>query len=152
MAERYHEKDLENALITHITKFLMELGAGFSFVGRQYRIEVGNQEFYIDLLFYHLKLRCFVVIELKTGPFIPEYASKLNFYLNIVDDQLRHTSDHATIGILICKERNKIIAEYALRGINNPIGISEYELTQSIPDNLKGDLPSVEELERELER
>lgn len=152
MGERYHEKDLENALITHITKFLLELGAGFSFVGRQYRIEIGNQDFYIDLLFYHLKLRCFVVIELKTGPFIPEYASKLNFYLNVVDDHLRHSSDHATIGILICKERNKIIAEYALRGINNPIGITEYELTQSIPDNLKGDLPSIEDLERELER
>ncbi|SFW27401.1 PDDEXK nuclease domain-containing protein [Chitinophaga sancti] len=152
MGERYHEKNLEDALITHITKFLLELGAGFSFVGRQYKIEMGNQDFYIDLLFYHLKLRCFVVIELKTGSFIPEYASKLNFYLNVVDDKLRHTSDHVTIGILICKERNKIIAEYALRGINNPIGIAEYELTQSIPDNLKGDLPSIEELERELER
>lgn len=152
MGERYHEKDLENALITHITNFLLELGSGFCYVGRQYQIEIGNQDFYIDLLFYHLKLRCFVVIELKTGPFIPEYASKLNFYLNVVDDQLRHPADHTTIGILICKERNKVIAEYALRGISNPIGITEYELTQSIPDNLKGNLPSVEDIERELEK
>ncbi|HVI45803.1 MAG TPA: PDDEXK nuclease domain-containing protein [Chitinophaga sp.] len=151
MSERYHEKDLENALITHIKNFLLELGAGFSYVGQQYQIAIGNQDFYIDLLFYHLRLRCFIVIELKTGPFIPEYASKLNFYLNVVDDQLRHSSDQPTIGILICKERNKVIAEYALRGINNPIGIAEYELTQAIPDNLKGNLPSIEDLERELE-
>lgn len=128
----------------------MELGTGFSYVGRQYHLEVGGEGFYIDLLFYHLKLRCFVVIELKTGKFIPEYASKLNFYLNVVDDTLKHEADHPSIGILICKERNKVVAEYALRGINKPIGVSEYQLTESIPANLKGKLPTIEQIEQEL--
>ncbi|WP_132051565.1 PDDEXK nuclease domain-containing protein [Pseudocnuella soli] len=150
LGEAYKEKDLENALVEHITKFLLELGAGFSYVGRQYHLEVGGEDFYIDLLFYHLKLRCFVVIELKTGKFIPEYASKLNFYLNVVDDNLRHPTDGPSIGILICKERNKVIAEYALRGINRPIGVSEYELTENIPPSLKGKLPTVKEIEAEL--
>jgi predicted nuclease of restriction endonuclease-like (RecB) superfamily len=150
LGEEYLERDLENALIEHITKFLLELGAGFSYVGRQYHLEVGGEDFYIDLLFYHLKLRCFVVIELKAGKFIPEYASKLNFYLNVVDDKLRHDADGPSIGILICKERNKVVAEYALRGMAKPIGISEYELTEKIPGPLKGKLPTIKEIEAEL--
>jgi predicted nuclease of restriction endonuclease-like (RecB) superfamily len=152
LTEKYVEKDLEDALTQHITKFLLELGAGFTFAGRQYHLEVGGKDFYIDLLFYHLKLRCFVVIELKTGEFIPEYASKLNFYLNVVDDQLRHQSDNTSIGILICKERNKIVAEYALRGMTKPIGVAEYELVQQIPEALKGSLPTIEEIEQELQK
>lgn len=150
LSEEYFEKDLEGALVNHITKFLIELGAGFSYVGRQYHLEIGGEDFYIDLLFYHLKLRSYVVIELKTGKFIPEYASKLNFYLSAVDDLLKHPTDNPTLGILICKERNKIIAEYSLRDINKPMGIAEYELTQSIPENLKGNLPTIEEIEKEL--
>ncbi len=144
------EKDLEDALVTQITKFLLELGAGFSYVGRQYHLEVGGEDFYIDLLFYHLKLRCYVVLELKTGKFIPAYASKLNFYLNAVDDMLRHKADEPSIGILICKERNKVVAEYALRGINKPIGVSEYKLTEKIPAGLKGSLPTIKQIEQEL--
>jgi predicted nuclease of restriction endonuclease-like (RecB) superfamily len=150
LGEEYLEKDLENALIEHITKFLLELGAGFSYVGRQYHLEVGGEDFYIDLLFYHLKLRCFVVLELKTGRFVPEYASKLNFYLNVVDDTLKHKADSPSIGILICKERNKVVAEYALRGINKPIGVSEYQLTEKIPAAMKGKLPTIKQIEKEL--
>lgn len=129
----------------------MELGTGFSYVGRQYPIEAGGKDYSIDLLFYHLKLRCFVVIELKTGEFRPEYAGKLNFYLSVTDDLLKHPTDNDSIGILICKERNKVVAEYALRGIDKPIGITEYELTQAIPEKLKGSLPTIEEIEKELE-
>jgi hypothetical protein len=151
LSEEYLEKDLEDALVGHITKFLIELGAGFSYVGRQYHLEIGGEDFYIDLLFYHLKLRSYVVIELKTGKFIPEYVGKLNFYLSAVDDMLKHKNDSPTLGILICKERNKIIAEYSLRDINKPIGGAEYELTQSIPENLKGSLPTIEQIEKELE-
>jgi hypothetical protein len=119
-------------------------------VGRQYHLEVGGEDFYIDLLFYHLKLRCFVVLELKTGRFVPEYASKLNFYLNVVDDTLKHKADGPSIGILICKERNKVVAEYALRGINKPIGVSEYQLTEKIPAAMKGKLPTIKQIEKEL--
>jgi predicted nuclease of restriction endonuclease-like (RecB) superfamily len=151
LSEEYFEKDLEDALVNHITKFLLELGAGFSYVGRQYHLEIGGDDFYIDLLFYHLKLRSYVVIELKTGKFIPEYASKLNFYLSAVDDLMKHKTDNPTLGILICKERNKVVAEYSLRDINKPIGIAEYELTQSIPENFRGSLPTIEEIENELE-
>jgi predicted nuclease of restriction endonuclease-like (RecB) superfamily len=152
LSEEYFEKDLEDALVSHITKFLLELGAGFSYVGRQYHLEIGGEDFYIDLLFYHLKLRSYIVIELKTGKFIPEYASKLNFYLSAVDDMLKHKTDNPTLGILICKERNKVIAEYALRDINKPIGVAAYELTQAIPENFKGSLPTIEEIENELEK
>lgn len=151
LTDKYVEKDLEEALVNHITKFLLELGTGFSYVGRQYPIEVGGQDFFIDLLFYHLKLRCFVVIELKAGAFLPEYAGKLNFYLNVTDDVLKHATDNNSIGIIICKERNKVVAEYALRNIDKPIGITEYELTQAIPEQLKGSLPTIEEIEKELE-
>ncbi len=151
LSQEYVEKDLEDGLVNHIAKFLMELGAGFSYVGRQYPIEAGGKDYYIDLLFYHLKLRCFVVVELKTGEFTPEYTGKSNFYLNIVNDVLKHSTDSASIGILICKERNKVVAEYALRGINKPIEITEYELTQAIPEKLKGSLPTIKEIEKELE-
>lgn len=145
------ERDMEKALVEHITKFLLELGAGFAFVGKQYQLEVGGEDFYIDLLFYHLKLRCYVVVELKTTKFKPEYAGKLNFYLSAVDDLLKTKADKPTIGILICKEKNKIMAEYALKDIKKPIGVSEYKLTEAIPKEFKSSLPSIEELEKELE-
>lgn len=151
LTKEYNERDLENGLIEHITKFLLELGAGFSFLGRQYHLEIGDQDFYIDLLFYHVKLHCYVVIDLKVTPFQPEYAGKLNFYLSAVDDLLRSGQDQPSIGILICKDKNKTVAEYALRDIHKPIGVSEYQLTQSLPDELKSSLPSIEEIERELE-
>lgn len=152
LQDDYLEKDLENALINHITKFLLELGAGFAFVGRQYHLEVSDQDFYLDLLFYHLKLRAYIVIELKRGDFKPEYAGKLNFYLSVVDAQLKTEFDQPSIGLLICQDRDKVIAEYALKDIHKPIGISEYRLTDHIPNDLKGTLPTIEELERGLQR
>ncbi len=152
LSAKFNEQDLEKALTHHITQFLLELGAGFSFVGKQYEVIVGDHEYYIDLLFYHLKLRCFVVIELKVVEFQPEFAGKLNFYLNVIDDQLKHPADQPTIGIIICKTKNSIEAEYALRGIEKPIGISEYELNKILPEQLKGSLPSIEELESELNK
>jgi predicted nuclease of restriction endonuclease-like (RecB) superfamily len=150
LTETHFEKELEDGLVGHMTKFLLELGNGFSYVGRQYPLNIGGEEFYIDLLFYHLKLRCFVVIELKTGKFLPEYAGKLNFYLNAMDDTLKHESDKPTIGILICKEKNKVVAEYALKGIEKPIGISEYQLTKAVPSDLKSSLPSIAQIEHNL--
>jgi predicted nuclease of restriction endonuclease-like (RecB) superfamily len=150
IGEEAHERDLERELVKHITSFLLELGAGFSFVGKQFHLEVGGEDFYLDLLFYHLKLRCYMVIELKTGPFRPEYAGKLNFYLSAVDDMLRHESDAPSIGLIICKDKNRLIAEYALRDISKPVGISEYRLVEAIPEELKGSLPTIEELEAEL--
>ena len=141
------ERDLENALIANIQKFLLELGVGFAFVGRQYHLEIGGQDFYIDLLFYHLKLRCFVVIELKTGEFKPEFAGKMNFYLSAVDDLLKHEKDEPSIGLILCKSKNKFIAEYALRDLQKPIGVSEMQILQALPENLKGSLPTIEELE-----
>lgn len=150
LEEPFHERELETELIRHLEKFLLELGQGFAFVGRQYRVEVGEEDYYIDLLFYHLKLRCYVVIELKKGSFKAEYAGKMNFYCNVVDDRLRHLDDKPTIGLILCQDRKTVLAEYALRGIDKPIGISEYELTRALPDNLKSALPSIEEIEREL--
>ncbi|MBS0263751.1 MAG: DUF1016 family protein [Planctomycetes bacterium] len=146
------ERDLELALIDHIQKFLMELGAGFAFVGRQVPLAVGDGDFYLDLLFYHLKLRCFVVIDLKMEKFSPEDAGKMNFYLSAVDDQMRHPDDQPSIGLILCKRRDKIIAEYALRDILKPIGVSEWQtkLVQSLPTNLRGSLPTIEEIELEL--
>lgn len=146
----HNERELEQALVTHITDFLVELGAGFAYVGKQVHLEVGDQDFYLDLLFYHLKLRCYVVVELKTGDFKPEYAGKLSFYLTAVDKQLKADQDNATIGLLLCKNRNKIIAEYALSDNSKPIGISEYQLNQALPDNFKSNLPSIKEIELEL--
>ena len=126
------------------------LGAGFAFVGRQVHVEVGDKDFYIDLLFYHLKLRCYVVVELKAGEFQPEYAGKLNFYLSAVDSQLRHPSDNPSLGLLLCKNRDKVVAEYALRDMNKPIGVAEYQLVQALPKELQTDLPRIEDIESEL--
>jgi predicted nuclease of restriction endonuclease-like (RecB) superfamily len=146
----FHERELETGLIAHLEKFLLELGHGFAYVGRQYHLDIGEQDFYIDLLFYHLKLRCFVVIDLKRGDFKPEYAGKMNFYCNVVDDNLRHTSDQSTIGLILCQQPNQVVAEYALRGVNNPIGVSGYELTRALPRELQTSLPSIEQIEEEL--
>ena len=148
--EPFRERELETELVRHVEKFLLELGSGFAFVGRQYHLDVGEQDFYIDLLFYHLKLRCFVVIELKRGPFKPEYAGKLSFYCTVVDDYLRHEQDQATIGLILCQNKNKIMAEYALSGIKTPLGISDYTLTKALPQELKSSLPSIEEIEKAL--
>ncbi len=147
------EAELEQKLIDHIQKFLLELGQGFAFVGRQVHLELGNQDFYIDLLFYHLKLRCYVVVELKAGDFQAEYVSKLNLYLNVVNDTLRHVEDKPSIGLLLVKSKNKIVVEYALAGFTNPIGVANWEkqIINSLPDNLKDSLPSIEEIEKELE-
>lgn len=147
IGEEAKERDLEKALLEQIRAFLLELGVGFAFVGSQYYLEVGGEDFYIDLLFYHLHLRCFVVIELKIGEFQPEYAGKMNFYLSAVDDLLRHKDDHPSIGIILCKAKNKVIAEYALRDTRKPIGVSGYKLTETLPKSLKGELPSIKELE-----
>jgi len=144
------ERELELGLIEHLSKFLVELGAGFAFVGRQFHVEIEDDDFYIDLLFYHLRLRCFVVIELKRGAFKPEYASKLNFYLNVVDDKMRHADDKPSIGLILCQEKKRLIAEYSLRGMNKAIGVSEYQLTRNLPRNLKGSLPTIEEIEKEF--
>lgn len=142
-----HERDLESALIRHMEKFLIELGSGFSFVGRQYHVEVGGDDFYIDLLMYHLKLRSFVVIELKTDKFKPEYAGKMNFYLSAVDELLKHSSDNPSIGLILCKTKNQVQAEYALRDLSKPIGLAEYRLDEAIPADLKAELPTIAELE-----
>lgn len=151
MTKEYNERDLESGLIKHITHFLLELGAGFAFVGRQLQIQVGERDFFIDLLFYHTRLHCYVVVELKAVDFEPEHTGKLNFYIKAVDSQLRKEGDQPTIGILLCKSKDKLVAEYALSDIHKPIGVSEYQLTQSLPDDLKPSLPSVEDIERELE-
>ena len=150
LKERHDERELENALIEHITRFLLELGAGFSYLGRQYKLEVDGDEFFIDLLFYHVRLHCYVVVELKTVKFKPEFAGKLNFYISAVDDILKAEQDHPTIGILICKSKKATVVEYALRNINKPIGVSEYTITQNLPEELKSSLPSIEEIEAEL--
>lgn len=141
---------MELGLIEHLSKFLVELGTGFAFVGRQVHLDVGGEDFYLDLLFYHLRLRCFVVIDLKRGAFKPEYASKMNFYLNVVDDQKRHSDDQPSIGLILCQDKKSLVAEYALRGMTKAIGISEYQLTRTLPKKLKGVLPTIEEIEKEL--
>jgi len=150
LEEPFHERELETGLVQHLEKFLLELGQGFAFVGRQYRLDVGDEDFYIDLLFYHLRLRSFVVIDLKTGPFKPEYAGKLNFYCSVVNDRLRHPTDQPTIGLILCQTKDRVLAEYALSGIDKPIGVSSYELTRALPASLKSALPAVEEIEAEL--
>jgi predicted nuclease of restriction endonuclease-like (RecB) superfamily len=145
-----HERDLERGLLEHLREFLLELGVGFAFVGSQYRLELGGNEFYLDLLFYHLKLRAYVVVDLKLGPFQPEFAGKMNFYLSAVNNLLRHPDDQPSIGLILCKTRDRIVAEYALQDVSKPIGISEYQLAAALPDTLKGTLPTIEELESEL--
>ncbi|HQS84910.1 MAG TPA: PDDEXK nuclease domain-containing protein [Alphaproteobacteria bacterium] len=144
------ERDIEHALTSHITKFLLELGKGFAFVGRQVPITLEDEEYFIDMLFFHLKLRAYVVVEIKATKFRPEHTGQLNFYLNLVDQNLKGPTDNASIGLLLCKSRSKIVAEYALQGIEKPIGISEYDLTKAIPDKLIGCLPSIEEIEFEM--
>ncbi len=144
------EREIENALLKHITEFLLELGAGFAFVGRQVLLDVAGDEFFIDLLFYHLKLRCYVVIELKGGKFKPEHLGQLSFYLAAVDAQVKHPQDAPTIGLLLCKSKNKVVAEYALRNNTQPLGVAEYQLLDSLPEELQTSLPSIEQIEREL--
>ena len=150
LTEKHNERELEDALTENITKFLLELGAGFAYVGRQVPLNIDGTDYPVDLLFYHLKLRCFVTIELKTVKFVPETAVKISFYLSAIDDLMRHPTDNPTIGLIICKDKNNLVAEYALRGINQPIGISEYQLTKIFPEQFKGSLPSIADLEEEL--
>jgi len=141
------EHNIEEQLTKHITQFLLELGTGFAFIGRQYKLEIGGKDFYIDLLFYHTKLNCYIVVELKIKSFRPEHAGKLNFYLSAVDDILKTETDNPTIGIILCQKKNKIEAEYALRGLSQPIGVAEYQLSKAVPENIKSELPSIEEIE-----
>lgn len=150
VTDEAHERDIENALVTHVRDFLIELGQGFAFVGSQVPFAIDDQEFFIDLLFYHLHLRCFVVIELKANNFKPEHTGQLGFYLSAVDDLMKKESDNPTIGILLCKSKSKIVAEYALRSMKAPIGISEYTLSKALPLELKSRLPSVQQIEMEL--
>lgn len=147
-----HERDLERGLLMHLRDFLLELGVGFAFVGSQYHLEVGGEDFYLDLLFYHLRLRRYVVIDLKIGGFKPEYAGKMNFHLSAADDLLRQAGDgdQPSIGIILCRTRNRTIAEYALRDLHAPLGIATYRLTQALPDDLRGSLRTIDELERTL--
>lgn len=150
LGDEAQEREIHRGLLLHLQKFLTELGAGFAFVGSEVHLEVEGDDFFIDLLFYHLKLRCYVVIELKATDFKPEYAGKLNFYLSAVDDLLRHPDDQPSIGLIICRGKKGLVAEYALRDMNKPIGIAEHRLRATLPEKLKGQLPTVEELESEL--
>ena len=150
LTDEAQERAVEGALVTHVTEFLLELGAGFAFVGRQVMLDVAGDEFFIDLLFYHLKLRCYVVIELKGGKFKPEHLGQLGFYLTAVDAQVKHAQDGPTIGLLLCKNKNKVVAEYALRNNTQPMGVAEYQLVDSLPAELQTSLPSIEQIEREL--
>ena len=150
LTDKAQEREIENALVKHVTEFLLELGAGFAFVGRQVLLDVGGDEFFIDLLFYHLKLRCYVVIELKAGKFKPEHLGQLGFYLTAVDAQIKHPQDGPTIGLLLCRSQNKVVAEYALRNNAQPLGVAEYQLLESLPAELQTSLPSIEQIEREL--
>ena len=144
------EREVEQALVNHITQFLLELGVGFAYVGRQVHLEIGGDDFFIDLLFYHLKLRCYVVIEIKSGKFKPEHLGQLGFYMTAVDKEMKDKQDASTIGLLLCKSKNKIVAEYALHNYSKPVGIAEYHIEKSLPEELKTSLPSIEQIEREL--
>jgi predicted nuclease of restriction endonuclease-like (RecB) superfamily len=150
LGERYRDQDIEKQLIQHISKFLLELGKGFAFIGNQYLLNIADQDYYLDLLFYHTKLKCYVVIELKNTRFIPEVAGKLNFYLSAVDGLIKDESDNPTIGILLCKDKNNIEAEFALRDMNKPMGVSELRLVQSLPEDLQSSLPTIAEIEKEF--
>ncbi len=147
----FREKELELKLIENMEKFLLELGSGFAFVGRQYKLEVGNDDYYIDLLFYHLKLRCYIVIELKKGKFKPAYSGQVGFYCSTVDEILAHENDNPTIGLILCQEKNEIVAEYSLKNMAQPIGISQYELTEILPKEYESSLPTIEQIEAEFE-
>ncbi|WPQ66595.1 PDDEXK nuclease domain-containing protein [Chitinophaga sancti] len=148
--EKADERNIEQQLTDHITKFLLELGKGFAFIGKQVHIEIGGQDFYIDLLLYHIRLHAYVVVELKARDFQPEDTGKLNFYINVVNDKLKGTGDSDTIGMLLCKGKNEVMAEYALKGIGHPIGVAEYQLAKAIPEELKSQLPDISDLENEL--
>ncbi|MGB7328659.1 MAG: PDDEXK nuclease domain-containing protein [Rubripirellula sp.] len=150
LTERHNERELEDGLLEHLTKFLLELGAGFAFVGRQYKINVDGDDYSIDLLFYHLKLHCYIVIDLKVVKFKPEFAGKMNFYISAVDSQVRTKADGPTLGILICKSKSDIKVEYSLRDLTKPIGVSEYQITENLPDDLRSSLPTIEQIEAEL--
>ena len=147
MTESYKERELEDALTDNITKFLLELGKGFAFAGRQVELKVGNESYFVDMLFYHIKLKCYVVVELKTVKFEPEFAGKLNFYVTAIDRQLRDENDNSTIGLIICKSKDDVVAEYALADVNKPLGISAYDLRKVLPKKFKSALPSIEEIE-----
>ena len=146
------ERDIERALVQDVTKLLLELGTGFAFLGNQYHLNVGGDDFYIDLLFYNLNLRCYVVIELKTGEFKPEYAGQLNFYLSAVDGILKKDADNPSIGLLLCKSKNDLVAEYSLKDMSKPIGVSEYKITSTLPEELERELPSVEDLQKRIQK
>lgn len=146
------ERDIEQALVKDITSLLMELGTGFAFLGNQYHLNVGGDDFYIDLLFYNLNLRCYVVIELKTGEFKPEYAGQLNFYLSAVDGILKKDMDNPSIGLLLCKSKNDLVAEYALKDMSKPIGVSEYKITNNLPQELENQLPSIEDIQKRIKK
>ncbi|CDM07356.1 FIG00937377: hypothetical protein [Bacteroides xylanisolvens SD CC 1b] len=144
------ERDIEKQLVEHVTRYLLEMGNGFAFVAKQKHFQVGDSDFYADLILYSIKLHAYIVVELKATPFKPEYAGQLNFYMNIVDDQLRGENDNKTIGLLLCKGKDEVVAQYALTGYAQPIGVSDYQLSKAIPENLKSALPSIEEVEEEL--
>lgn len=146
------ERDIEQALVQDVTKLLLELGTGFAFLGNQYHLNVGGDDFYIDLLFYNLNLRCYVVIELKTGEFKPEYAGQLNFYLSAVDGILKKEADNPSIGLLLCKSKNDLVAEYSLKDMSKPIGVSEYKITSTLPEELERQFPSVEDLQKRIQK
>ena len=150
LADDAHEREMEHALVRHITRFLLDLGAGFAFVGRQFWLEVGGDGFFIDLLFYHTRLKCYVVIELNGCAFKPEHVGQLNFYLSAVDSRVKDADDKPTIGLLLCKTQNRIVAEYSLRDTTKPMGVAEYQLLQALPENLLTNLPSIEAIEAEL--
>ena len=148
--EKADERDIEEQLVKHVTRYLLEMGNGFAFVARQKHFQVGNSDFYADLILYSIPLHAYIVVELKATPFKPEYAGQLNFYINVVDDKLRGENDNKTIGLLLCKGKDEVVAQYALTGYDQPIGISDYQLSKAIPENLKSALPSIEEVEEEL--
>ena len=150
--DKMAERDIERQLVSHITKYLLEMGSGFAFVAQQKHFEVGDSDFYADLILYNIQLHAYVVVELKATPFKPEYMGQLNFYINVVDDTLRGEHDNKTIGLLLCNGGDKVVAQYALSGYDQPIGVSDYQLSKAIPDNLKSALPTVEEVEEELNR
>ncbi|MDR3185120.1 MAG: PDDEXK nuclease domain-containing protein [Prevotellaceae bacterium] len=148
--DRADERDIEEQLVSHVTKYLLEMGTGFAFVARQKHFQIGNKDFYVDLILYNIKLRAYVVVELKATPFKPEYAGQLNFYINVVDDKLKEPHDNKTIGLLLCRGKDEIMAQYALEGYNQPMGVSDYQLSKAIPEELKSALPTIEEVEQEL--
>ena len=150
MEQDAEERLLEKGLLDHIRQFLLELGTGFAFLGSQYHLEFDEEDYFLDLLFYHVKLRCYIIIDLKSGKFKPEYAGKMNFYLAVVDDLLRHPQDNPSIGLILCKEKKALTVEYALRSTTTPIGVSEYRITEALPEEMRTSLPTVEQLEAEL--